>query len=589
MIQDINLDMEVWTLNQVYDKIYNCIAVKPPYEWKKWIYNQEFFLDKRKWLVQYSTIDWYEVYDNINANWVEYYLVDNWTQSKIYADNWTALVEVAWPFATNSTSPRKLVKWFNAWWTKVISWTISNPLNVAAPTTDLAFYWDWFVKITLSDATWVAVNQFIFFKNWPLAWWANKILWKTWNDIYIFGTNTRWALPLTSWTYDIYPEYKECLLVWSTAWLYVVLLNWTLTANSHLIVNAANQWLVSTAVTDIVEFNSVIFILVDNTIFFSRKTFDDNCQFYLTDKFKANWIDKLCPAWKILFCNWSINKIISPATDTEWLIWYLEYQANYDERLFSKYSFIYTSGTFYIVNSKNYLRMLDIVTLNSTTYDIVEKEVTYNSRGLFEGIEWGSIYVDTNDRFINFNNINWSETITYQYDKQLQHWLLHKFNYKLYNYSSNKVCLSWLVATEDWYTDLWTEYNQEVNFILNQKNRLIMPIFIRTLFWLTWTDRINLNLDISYQMWAMLNNLQLKYSNYYFDTNLDWSAEIDNLLWQEENNVYNWNTTSLQNKILRTWRYFLWTFNSTTRFILWPSYIQAKISKPYINEILQSN
>jgi len=180
MQKDITLNMEVWTLNQIYDKVFNCVAVKPPYEWDKWIYNQNFFLDKRLWLTSYSIVSWYEAHDHITANWTDYYLLDNGTQSKLYADNGTTLTEVAWPFATNSNSPKKLVKWFNAWWLKVVSWTITNPTNVAAPSTDLAFYWDWFVKLTLSNVTWVAVNQYIFFKDWVLAWWANKILYKTW-------------------------------------------------------------------------------------------------------------------------------------------------------------------------------------------------------------------------------------------------------------------------------------------------------------------------------------------------------------------------------------------------------------------------
>lgn len=581
MDKEILLEMKVWSLNQVYDKIINCISIKPPYEWDKWIYNQDFFLDKRLGLVSYSTVDSYDTYDYIQANGTDYYLLNNWSQTKIYADNGTALVEVAGPFATDSTSPLRFVKWFNAGGTKVVSWTITNPATSTAPTTDLSFYWDWFVKVTLSNATWVSVGQYIFFKDWVLAGWANKILHKSWSDIYILWTNTRGTLPLTSAAYDIYPSYKECLVVGWTAGLYTILLDGLNAANSHLIL--------TTAVTDIVEFNSAIFILTDNSIRFSRKTFDDNTQFYPTDRFKADGIDKLCSAGKILFCNWYNNKIISPATDTDGLLWYLEYQANYDETLFSKYSFIYTNGTFYVINSKKLLKMLDVVTLNSTTYDIIEKDVTYNARGLFEGIEGGSIYVDSNDKFINFCNVDWSNTTIYQYDKELQHWLIQKFTTKLYHYSSPKICITWWVATETWYTDLWEEYTQEVNFILNEPMKLMMPVFIRTLFWLTGTDRIKLDLDFSYGLWANLNSLNIPYDNYYFDTNLDGGAEIDNLLWAEESNLYTGNTVSLQNKIMRTGRYFLGTFNSTTRFILGPSYVYTKTSKFYINEILQSN
>ena len=41
--------LESWTTNQLYNAIYNCKAVKPPYE-EEWFYNNEFYLDKREGL-----------------------------------------------------------------------------------------------------------------------------------------------------------------------------------------------------------------------------------------------------------------------------------------------------------------------------------------------------------------------------------------------------------------------------------------------------------------------------------------------------------------------------------------------------------
>jgi hypothetical protein len=73
----------------------------------------------------------------MQANSTEYYLLNNGTQSKLYADNGTALVEVAGPFATDSNSPKKLVKGFNAGGTKTVSGTISVVTTAAAPTVDL--------------------------------------------------------------------------------------------------------------------------------------------------------------------------------------------------------------------------------------------------------------------------------------------------------------------------------------------------------------------------------------------------------------------------------------------------------------------
>ncbi len=578
MFKDITLSMEVWTLNQIYDKIKNCQVIKPPYENDKWLYNTSFFLDKREWLTYYTQLSWYDITDHILANWINYYLANNWTQARLYADNWTTLVQVAWPFVINSLSPKRLVKWFWSWWNKIISWTITNSSN--EPTHQ--YYWDWLIKLTLSNITNVLIWNYIFFISWVLAGTSNKILDKQWSNVYILWTNTRWTLPESNATYEVYNTYQETLLIWWTAWLSLILLNWILTANSLTLF-----W---EFITDVVSFNGVIFVLSNKKIFFSRKTFDSNTWFYPTDRFHWDWIDKLIDLWKILFCywNWSRNKILSPAVNTDNTIWYLEYQANYDGNLFSKYSFINTEWTFYAIDLKKWLKQFDIVTFNATTYDIIEKEVTYNTRWLFESLVWWEIYIDADDRFINFCNIyNWN-TIIFQYDKQYQHWLLQEYIWiKIYKYSSDKVCITWWITNKIWFKDLWIDYKQEINFIISDWMKLIMPVFIKTYFWLTNISPIELDLDIQYPIWANIKTDKLKFKNYYFDTNLDGWAEIDNLLWQEETwNSYNWNMVCLSKVIYRTWRNILFTYNSNNRFIIWESFLRIKYWKQSINELL---
>ena len=68
--------LESWTTNQLYNAIYNCKAVKPPYE-EEWFYNNEFYLDKES-----DAFFWIKTATNDTL-----YTFNNTLPKKIYAGN----------------------------------------------------------------------------------------------------------------------------------------------------------------------------------------------------------------------------------------------------------------------------------------------------------------------------------------------------------------------------------------------------------------------------------------------------------------------------------------------------------------------
>lgn len=577
MLNELQYWLEVWTLNQIYDKVKNCKVVKPPYEWDNGIYNKKFFLDKRDWHTWFKENAWYTYTDMLIVNWVKHYLYNNWTNAYVWMESWSDIVQIAWPFAINSNSPIRMVKWYGGWWTLIASWTITNPSSTNPSWTDLQYYWDWWVKLTLSSVTNVATWQYIQFQDWILKWWCNYIYEKSWSDIYIIWTNTRWNLPLTWASYKIFSEKKENILIWCSTWVYLINIDWTSTPSTIQ--------LSTVEIYDIVQFNGVIFYLTKNEIWFSRKSFDDNTNFHPLDRFIWTNVEKLIDLWKILLAIGWTNKAYAPATNTDNTIWYVEYDVNYQWSLYSKYSYIYADSTFYILQSDKQLKQINVVTVNATTYDLQTENIEDNNRWLFESISWWNVFVNHDDRYINFCSVNWWTTI-YQYDKQYKHWLLHTYTKQIYLYSSRVLC-NWWVWQQSWLLDWWEFFSQEVNYMANEDWRIMFPFLLRTFFWLTW-ERMDVNLEITHIEWANLSTVNKYFWNYLFDATLK-NNEVEDLIWYEEETWYNGNTISLQHNIFRAWRFFKFRIYSEKRFILWESHLYYKKSKFYINEILQSN
>jgi hypothetical protein len=70
---------------------------------------------------------------------------------------------------------------------------------------------------------------------------------------------------------------------------------------------------------------------------------------------------------------------------------------------------------------------------------------------------------------------------------------------------------------------------------------------------------------------------------------LDPEPDLDELPWQEIQEVYEWNIASIQTQIERAWRFMRFQYKSENRFIIGNTYLLTKASKPYVNDILTSN
>ena len=602
MLSELNFQMEAGSLNQIYDKIINCKVVKPPYEWVEWIYNKDFFLDKRDWL-EFLKEDTLNTYTDIKKiNWVNHYLFNNWSSVFVWVERltWWINTITTWEIIVNwsdeeHNSPIKMVRCYWPNWQVILSWWITwatvGSLTTSWDTVVDSQEWnttEW-VKITSTNInSSVVIGWYIQFNSWILKWNANKIyrVDLATNSLYIIWTNYKGSLPLIWDTFKIYwQSHWENILVGTKNGLTLYNTNW------ENIVTWL-QWLVTWEILDIETFDWVIFVLTNTTIYFSRKKFDENTWFYPLDKFSSNGATKLINVWKTLLAIWWwINKAYSKTKDSNWLTQYIESDIDYQWELFSKYSYIFSDSTFYILQKDKQLVQIEIVSVSELTFNMVAKNIQTNTRWLFESITTWNVITSENDRFLNFINIEvletWKLSTIYQYDKQYNHWLIDKIEYDVYFYW-DRTWINWWVAKKSSVTkDIIKEYKQEINFMVNEKNKIILPYLVRTNFWLTWTA-LNVDLDIEFTEWSLIRKINKNLNNYSFDNLLN-ELSIEDMVWDTTWTVYNWNTVSIQHNIMRSWRFFKMKYSSLNRFIIGESYIPYKKSKYYINEILQTN
>lgn len=583
-MEPLLLDMKVWTLNQTYEKIVNCIVTKPAYK-LNWIYSSEFFLDKRLGLNSIYALTWYTFTDCITIRWIDYYYCNNWTKSKIISSNWVTFTDIypTW-FDINSSSPIKLVKWKWVYWTKKISlvvwsWITFEQSNDWNTFTSLPWYTWWYVVVPVTATpTWVVEWDYMNF-TWTsvLKWWVNKIFKVDWNNLFILWTNIRWTIPKAWDTIDIYSDTSNNILVWHSTWVSIINLNW-------LAMTTKIDVLITSSIKDIVNYDWNIFALTENQLYYTRSTFDDNVQFYPLDFFKIdNWY-KLFVTWKSLLVFADTNKLIASANSTWWVsVWYVWYDVNYNWNVFSKYSTIFADQTIYIIQDDKQIMQVDIKQNNNTSFELFTKNIMTWNRWILEDISWWEIFISSTDRFLNIFYVSWSTTTNYQYDKQYNHWLYHTYAKKIYwtfkSYNNWYVLFTnWNICTQSWYTDIWTSYSQEVSFMsswwIEQMNQ---PAIVRTLFWFVPVP-FNVNLNIKIEIWWTMEEINNTLSSYEFDNRLSWWAIPE---WQV---TYNGNLISLQTAIYKLWRFITFKYSWSNRFSIWPSYILQDKTKIFVNE-----
>lgn len=594
----LEFKLEAWTLNQTYNKIKNCRKVKPPYE-SDGYYSNSFYLDKRLDLETFFTWTGKKFLDMVTIKWYDYYLYREWNKHYIWTFNWNTFTPVTsnW-FDVDWDSPIKFALWKWIYW--AVTWTERTTLEATVwqwweiDWELIPWYAWWYVKFAYTWTQNIQMWDYIVFSwDWEtLCWWINRVEYvdNNWN-IYIIWTNARWTVPQTwskfflykskmnSWTAEIWTT----LLVWHKTGVSLCILNWH---SEALVINPLKT--INESIIDIVNFDWNVFALTENNMYFSRSTFNDNTQFYPLDYYYIDWAYKLFPIGKALLVFARTNKLFAAANSTWWVqVWYVWYDVNYNWNLYSKYSFIFDDQTIYILQKDKQLKQIDIVQNNSTTFDLIVKDVLSQTRWLFNELDWWEVFINSSQRFLNFLYVKDWVTVNYQYDKMYQDFMENEYNVPIY-YFWDKILSDWKIYIENWINDT---YQQEVNFMIDTNMFMYLPYIIRTNFWLV-DNPFDVNLEISFEIWWIKDIIQKRLNWFVFDTRLTNTLTWDELLEDEapeEVNYYNWKTVSIQSNILKTGRFINFKYYWNKRFMIGNSYVVADKTKLFINEPLLTN
>lgn len=154
--------------------------------------------------------------------------------------------------------------------------------------------------------------------------------------------------------------------------------------DGHNAANVVEVLATDSQIVDVENFDTGVFVLTKDKMYFSRSTYDDNTQFYPLDNYKVDQGYSLFPMGKAMIVFGRTNKLFAAANATNQNIGYVGYDVNYNGNLFSKKSFTFSDQTIYVVQDDLQLMQVDIVQNNSTTFDLAVKNVLLNTRGIFE-------------------------------------------------------------------------------------------------------------------------------------------------------------------------------------------------------------
>ena len=638
--------LEVWTLNQTYNKIKNCRVVKPPYE-LDWSYSQEFFFDKRFGLIPYFSDPLKKFLDCTDIKGIRYYLYREGAKHYIgtYNGTWN-IITTGW-FTVDANSPIRLATGrggygaskgigtigntsiltfniattYSIWNLVMYSWIAYEAIIWSTWSTPPSANWKIYTQVTLDLDSWSTFTDlpgytggyvkfrytgggtpvawdYITFKDGVLKWGTNKIMKVTAEYIYIIGTNARGSMPAIGTTFEVFSSIWTTLLVGHATGVSMAILNGHSAAKLVTVLSSTEP------IIDVVNFDGSIFAMTESHVYFSRAKFDDNVQFYPLDNFPVDGGYKLFPIGKAMLVFARQNKLIAAANATGTTIGYVMYDANYNGDLYSKYSLIFADQTIYLFQTDKQLMQVDLVQNNNTSFNVVVKNILTQNRGKFEDLSGGEVLINVSDRYINFLYINNWDTINIQYDKQYTHWIEHEYSNKLiYSYGP----WAWILSdghifTEGWYLDNIVPYNQEIHFSVNGNDTIYMPYMIRTLFGMLPNHLVDIleprwdfdvTLDITLDLWGKLKTISRALNNFNFDSRLNQDLSGDELIgFSDTLNTgldYNGNVVSIQTPIYKTWRYTYFKYTSSKRFIIGHNYVFVEKTKPFINEMDLNN
>ena len=167
-----------------------------------------------------------------------------------------------------------------------------------------------------------------------------------------------------------------------------------------------------------------------------------------------------------------------------------------------------------------------------------------------------------------------------------QHFIENVYPFKIYKFT-DKILSTGYVLAESGTTDLWVEFEQEVNFMHDTTREIFMPYILRTIFGLTDTA-IDVNMEVTLELGWKLDSETKRLTWFNFDWRLNTISTGDELIENptiiQEALDYNWTTISIQSWIYRTWRFINYKYSSYKRFMIWNSYVLFDKAKVFINE-----
>lgn len=578
-MENILYELTAGTLNQKYDKIINCRVVKPPHE-KKGFYGADFFLDKRKGLKYKHKDPDKDFLDYKRVHGDDVFLYKDWDKHKIWILDGETFTPITpeW-FPADDNSPKKMVigRWPHG--QLKTSGVVSKPELgsgwVEFP--DLPGYSAGYVKFGVWPATNIQPWDYILFTSGSLKGVVNRVYLFDGNA-YIIGTTARGTMPEVWDTFDVYTKTGKTIIIGHKEWVSMIVLNGKNPVKTISLMRTQQP------VIDITNYDNNIFALTENYLYFSRSNLDSNTNFYPLDNFQIDEGQSLFPTGKSLMVFANTNKMFASANSTLNTIGYVGYDIDYEADPYSKKSYIFTDNSVQVMQKDKELMSLNINQTNGTAFNVEATNALPNSRGLFEDIEGWEFVASAHDRFISYIHRKDGKSTIFEWDKQLEHWLIHTFDREIYNIYDKYVVSEDGIAVYDGYLDDERPFEQEVNFSYNPLMIIGMPLYMRTIMGLIDTP-VNLDLDWSYNIGSRLEKDNIKVSKYLFDnTRHDKRDDMDDLIEEHPDEEHDGCIVALQHPIMRSGRYFAFNYHWYNRFCIWPSIIYYNRFRPLVNE-----
>lgn len=398
-------ELRGWGLSWQFETIENFVISKPT--WKKSFW-ENFFLSMTPSLTP----------TNITRTNILGVLDINSIETVVSNDSWSDLNVSVWGTIVYTWVKGESEKWLSLRWgyNQTLSWTIIGVWE-EDPTKDWNDVFEfWYIKLEL-DVTPNVGDYITFTSNTTnLQGISTQIHYIQWGFCYVRWTNLYWTLPTVGENIVIHTHIWDTLVIAETDKVISVDTSW-----NTITLYTCND---DDAIIDIEYFNWTLFILTNNYVLYWRSLVNCNMNVYPLDFFdNMGWWTRILSFGKHLILFWKNNQIISPVNGTEWSLWYVSNDLNYNHQLFSKYSAISIQWSLYLLQDDKEFVKVDIVAVANWEYDLVTGDAMPEAKGMLEDISW-EVYITKWDKYISIINDNWGWTSTvYSYNLSYQHWV----------------------------------------------------------------------------------------------------------------------------------------------------------------------